>query len=216
MRQTAKNLHVAYMTIYNKFLWLSEKASEFHSLQKFTCKELQFDETESIEHTKLKPLSIAVAVTESYQILGIKVGSIPAKGRLAEISYKKYGPRINESSLKVKALLEEIQSQLLFNPVVIKSDQKPSYKNIVKKVFPKILYEQHLSRGNKEKRREMKYHKQEKKIFDPLFALNQRCAKFRDHIKRMARRSWCTTKRKDHLEKHFMLYIARNNDYCFC
>jgi hypothetical protein len=216
MRRTARNLKVSYMTVYRKFLWLSSQAEEFHLNQKFTPLEIQFDEMESIEHTKLKPLTIALAVTDHYQILGIKVGSIPAKGPLADISYKKYGPRLNESSLKTKELLLEVKSKLLCYPRILKSDQKPGYKQIAEEIFPEVSYEQHSSRGNKEKKREMKYQKLEKKIFDPLFALNQRCAKFRDHIKRLTRRSWCTTKRKDHLEKHLMLYIAYNNNYQFC
>src|SRR5437868_7677647 len=215
LRRTAKNLHLSYSTVYRKFLWLSERATEFHKNQKFVCHEIQFDETESLEHTKLKPLSVAIAVSGSYQILGVKVGSIPAKGLLAEISYKKYGPRVNESTVKVRELLLELKSRLLKEPEILKSDLKPGYKPLVTEIFPGLCYEQYLSRGNKEKRRELKYTKQEKKIFDPLFALNQRCAKLRDHVKRMTRRSWCTTKRKDHLEKHLMLYIASNNNYLF-
>ena len=35
------------------------------------------DESESIEHTKLKPLTIALAVSDDYKILGVKVGKIP-------------------------------------------------------------------------------------------------------------------------------------------
>lgn len=35
------------------------------------------DESESIEHIKLKPLTIALAVGDDYKILGVKVGKIP-------------------------------------------------------------------------------------------------------------------------------------------
>jgi len=212
---SARILKVKYTSVYKKFLWLSEKAAEYHGKQKFLVKELQFDEMESIEHTKLKPLTIALAVSENYKILGAKVGTIPAKGHLAQIAYKKYGPRENESTIKIKELLTELKPKLLTKPDLIKSDKKPSYSALAKELFKDIPYEQYLSRGNKEKKREMKYQKQEKKIFDPLFALNQRCAKLRADIKRLTRRSWCTTKKKEHLERHLMLYIAKNNQYAF-
>jgi transposase-like protein len=215
MRRTARLLKISYTTVYKKFLWLSERAHEFHSLQTFTCEELQFDEMESIEHTKLKPLTIALAVDEGYRILGAKVGSIPAKGLLADISLKKYGPRDNESTLKTTELFLELKSKLLCYPNLIKSDLKPSYGKLVRDHFPKVPYEPSLSRGNKEKLREQKHLKQEKQCFDPMFALNHRCAMLRADIKRLTRRSWCTTKLKEHLERHLHLYIAYNNSYRF-
>jgi len=212
---SARILKVKYTSAFKKFLWLTDKAKEYHDQQQFLVKELQFDEMESIEHTKLKPLTIALAVSEDYKILGAKVGTIPAKGPLSEIAYKKYGPRQNESTTKIKELLSELKPKLQSPPVLIKSDKKPSYSTIVKEIFNDTPYEQYLSRGNKEKKREMKYQKQEKAIFDPLFALNQRCAKLRADIKRLTRRSWCTTKKKEHLERHLILYIAHNNQYPF-
>jgi len=84
MRRTAKILSVSYMTVYQKFLWLSLEAKAYHQNQKFSASEIQFDETLSIEHTKLKPLSIAIAVSKEpdhkYKILDVKIGTIPAYG----------------------------------------------------------------------------------------------------------------------------------------
>ncbi|MFN8847881.1 MAG: hypothetical protein ACK5W9_13605, partial [Bdellovibrionales bacterium] len=75
------------------------------------------------------------------------------------------------------------------------------------------FHETHIARENKEKRRELKYTQLEKKIFDPIFATNQRMAKLRDHIKRLTRRSWCTTKKLINLENHVYLFMAENNGY---
>ena len=129
------------------------------------------------------------------------------------MSYKKYGYRKNESTLKTKELLSELVRQLKDPPKQIRSDAKPTYKALVKQFFPNTKYQQYLSRGNKEKRREQKYLSQEKHIHDPLFEINHICARLRDHIKRLARRSWCTTKHKDHLELALYLYIAKINKY---
>lgn len=215
LRQTARILKCSYRTVYLKFLWLGIYAKSFHFNQSFVADQIQFDEMESIEHTKLKPLTIALAVNEKYQILGASVGQIPAKGYLADISVKKYGRRCNESYSKIKELLLNIKTQIK-NPIKeISSDAKSSYKGLVKEIFPKVYYKQHIAQANKEKNREQKYLSTEKRKYDPLFKVNHMCARFRDHIKRLTRRSWCTTKKKEHLELAVYLYIAHTNKYKF-
>lgn len=213
LRRTAEKLNCHYQTVYKKFLWLSHKAEAAHRAQEFSIQELQFDEMESIEHTKLKPLTIALAVSEDYRILGVRVGSLPAKGHLSEISIKKYGPRENQSEKVIKELLQNLKVQAKGRSFIIKSDAKASYEKHVKRFYPEHPYQSFIARENKEKRRELKYTNQEKRVFDPLFAVNQRMAKLRGHIKRLTRRSWCTTKIQENLEKHLYLYIADNNGY---
>ena len=168
---------------------------------------------ESIEHTRLKPLTIALAVSDEYKILGVKVGMIPAKGHLSQISRQKYGPRPDQSSLVIRALFANLPIAPERKNFIIKSDSKPSYIALVRTAYPDQKHETHVARANKEKRREMKYTSFEKRILDPIFAINQRMGKFRDHIKRLTRRSWCTTKKIENLEKHIYLYIADNNKY---
>ena len=215
LRQTARLLNCNYKTVYLKFIWLAELAKAHHLNTKLFAQELQFDEMETIEHTKLKPLSIALAVNENYQILGASVSTISAKGNLSEISIKKYGPRVSNSRDKLKELLTQIKSQMSGSVEVIQSDKKPEYKGVVKSVFKSTKYIQHHAEMNKEKKREQKYLATEKHVFDPLFKVNHMCARFRDHIKRLTRRSWCTTKKQYHLELNIYLYIAFTNEYRF-
>jgi transposase-like protein len=215
LNRIAVNLNCDYKTVYRKFLWLSEKAKSYHQKQGFNIKELQFDEMFSIEHTKLKPLTIALAVSEDYRILGLRVGKIPAQGQLSEISRKKYGARDNDSEKALRCVLENLKAMVESKDFIIKSDAKPSYKKIVKDIFPDQTHQMFVAQENKEKRREMKYTSLEKKIFDPLFAVNQRMAKMRDHVKRLTRRSWCTTKKPENLERNLYLYVAFNNGYQF-
>jgi transposase-like protein len=171
LRETARVLKCSYKTVYLKFIWLGRRAKEFHLRQSFTINELQFDETYSIEHTKLKPLGIAIAVDDNYKIPNL--------------------------------------------PNIVKSDAKTEYKKVVQEIFPKAPYQVFSSSEFKEKKREQKYLSQEKRIFDPLFSINHVCARLRDHIKRLTRRSWCTTKVPEHLELNIYLYIAKNNKYSF-
>lgn len=213
LRRTAAKLGCHYETVYRKFLWLSFKAQQVHLKQEFVIEEFQIDEMESIEHTKLKPLTIGLAISSDYKILGVKVGTIPAKGHLSHISLLKYGRRENESDQVIEDILKNLRVVPKGLSFIIKSDSKPSYEKLIKAYFPEIQHLKYVAKEHKEKRRELKYTNLEKKIFDPLFAINQRMAKFRDHIKRLTRRSWCTTKLKENLEKHIYLYIADNNGY---
>ncbi len=48
--------------------------------------------------------------------------------------------------------------------------------------------------------------------FDPLFALNHTCAMFRDHLKRLSRRTWCTTKRASCLQDLLYVYAWFHNE----
>lgn len=77
---------------------------------------------ESIEHTKLKPLTLPLLVDQNQRILGISAGTIPTKGHLAEISRRKYGNRVSESSQLITNLLVDLPKNIA--PIVVKTDGK--------------------------------------------------------------------------------------------
>ena len=54
----------------------------------FQIMDIQFDELQTIEHTKLKPLSVAVAVSKREKNTGVSGIRMPATGHLAKISRK--------------------------------------------------------------------------------------------------------------------------------
>ncbi|MCE3011142.1 MAG: hypothetical protein LW875_11085 [Proteobacteria bacterium] len=210
LRRTAANLGVSYNLVYSRFLWLSQLAEQkqvqfLKQLSKTS--ELQLDEMESIEHTKLKPLTIPLLVDDQQRILGVACGCLPAKGYLAEISRKKYGIRSNQSEALIKELLQALPANI--TPLMIKSDGKPSYRALIKQRFPGSIHQTCVRKDPKT--REQLYLNLEKKRFDPMFALNQRCAKLRADINRLIRRSWSTTKKIENLKKHLMIYVCYNN-----
>lgn len=166
------------------------------------------DEMESIEHTKLKPLTIPLAVGSDYRILAMTVGKIGAKGLLADISKKKYGHRQNEKQAALKKLFSSLKMTLRHSPKVIRTDKSPFYQKLVKENFPHSKHETYSSRDHVRKKKEMLFLNHEKRVYDPLFPLNQRCAKLRQDIKRLSRRSWCTTKDPKNLETILNLYIS--------
>ena len=85
-----------YGACAREHLKLSQKTQEKVS-------DVVLDELESFEHTKLKPVTIGLAVeNKTRRILSVKVGRIAAKGHLATLSRKKYGHRTCERKLILK------------------------------------------------------------------------------------------------------------------
>lgn len=166
-----------------------------------------FDEMETFEHSKMKPLSIAVVVQEGTRlVIAAEVSQMPAKGLLAERSRRKYGRRRDDRPLALRSALAEARVALS-HLVTIKSDQSPRYPKYVAEVLPGILHETFKGRrGCVVGQGELKAGG-----FDPLFALNHSCASFRDDLKRLTRRTWCTTKRADRLQALLDLSICFHN-----
>ena len=169
--------------------------------------DIVFDEMETFEHTKLKPITIPLAVeNKSRKILALSVGRIAAKGPLAPISRKKYGLRKCERKRALRSLFIQLES--LSTPCSrMTSDESRHYPPMVKTYFKNC--EHRTYKGRKPAiigQGEMK-----KGGFDPLFSLNQTAAMFRDNIKRLARRTWCTTKRLDRLLDFLHLYAFYHN-----
>jgi len=177
------------------------------NLEKEKAKSVEFDDLETFEHTKCKPLSITLAVeTKSRRILGFEVSSMPSNGPLAAFSRRKYGYRKDERAKGRRKLFKAIRP-LIADGATIKSDSNPHYKRDVKRYFPDCRYRQFEGkRGSSGGQGELK-----KVKFDPLFSLNHTCAKFRADINRLFRKTWCTTKRADRLFMHLAIYAEFHN-----
>lgn len=168
---------------------------------------IEFDDLETFEHTKCKPISVTLAVESgSRRILGIEASSMPAKGLLVKRA-RKYGPRADERPLGRRRLFERI-GPLIVEGAVVKSDSNPHYVEDVKRHFPSSLHRRYLGkRGSIGGQGELK-----KVKFDPLFSLNHTCAMLRAHVNRLFRKTWNTTKDIDRLQDHLMIYAAYHNE----
>lgn len=176
------------------------------SLPKVHC--LEFDDLETYEHTKCKPLSVTLAVEhKTRRILGFTVSRMPAKGRLAVKSRKLYGARPDERAFGREKLFNEIKPYIAPG-ALIKSDQNPHYPRDVRRHFPgcsHIAYKgrKPASAGQGELK---------EGVFDPLFSLNHTFAKMRADISRLIRETWTTTKRPDKLYFHIALMAVFHNE----
>jgi transposase-like protein len=67
-----------------------------------------FDDMETFEHSKCKPISITLAVAASTrQIVAVKASEMRAKGLLSKIAKKRYGPRKDHRSKALRKVLGE-------------------------------------------------------------------------------------------------------------
>jgi hypothetical protein len=168
---------------------------------------VEFDDLETIEHTKLKPVSVIMMVEQgSRRILGFEVAKMPAKGRLAALSRKKYGPRPDQRPQARRRLFARVKP-FVHERAKLKFDQSFHYPKDVKTYFPSCEYETFKGR------RACVAGQGELKVggFDPIFSINHSFASLRANINRLIRRTWCTTKRVDRLRAHLFLYVAYHN-----
>src|SRR5690606_34355024 len=115
LRECARTFRVSRTTVSRKIFFLGIQAQKwlrrFQRAQYIT--ELQFDDMESFEHTKLKPLSITLADQKRTRlILGFEISRMPAKGLLTKKSLKKYGKRVDERKRKRRRLFKKIKSSI--------------------------------------------------------------------------------------------------------
>jgi transposase-like protein len=210
-RRCAEILHLNRTTVVRKFLFLALEAEFFlrkHNLERPLAHTIEFDDLESIEHAKLKPLSVTLAVEMgSRRILAIAVSRMAAKGLLAKKGREKYGKRVDERAEGREKVFRELKA-IVAEKVVIKSDENPHYEADVKRHFPQSLHLRYKGkRGSLSGQGELK-----KTRFDPIFSLNHTCAMLRANINRLFRKTWCTTKRSDRLYRHLVLYAQFHNE----
>lgn len=209
-RRLARVMRINRKTVVRKFLFLGLCAYQIfleHRRQQSPSEEIEFDDLETFEHSKLKPLSVTMAVeTQTRRILGFRVAKMPAKGHLVQRAFKKYGKRQDQRKSQRQALFRELRPYLK-SQVVIKSDENPHYGPCVRKYFPKSLHQVYKGRrGCVVGQGELKAGG-----FDPLFSLNHSFAMLRANINRLFRRTWNTTKKPERLAIHIMLYTLYHN-----
>jgi transposase-like protein len=215
-RSAGRMLGLNKNTVAKKFSFLgdwarlkNERYLERYLYENQLFKLIQFDELQTIEHTKLKPLAVPLAVCgRKRKILGFEVSSMPATGLLAEISREKYGVRPDHRQKGLDSLFEGLKTKV-HQEAHFTSDQHSFYPKALKKHFPKAVHRQMKGREScVAGQGELK-----KVVFDPLFSLNHTCAMMRAHINRLIRKTWCTTKDPKRLSDHIAMYVYYHNRY---
>lgn len=209
-RRLALVLAVNRKTIVRKFIFLGVNAHLYLGLDRLRYAKssvVEFDDLETFEHSKMKPLSVIMAVeSKTRRILGFRVARMPAKGLLVKRALKKYGPRKDCRKKAREELFAELTTHVSQN-AIFKSDQNPHYPSSIKRHFPTASH--FTTKG----RRGCVVGQGELKAggFDPLFTLNHTFAMFRANINRLFRRTWNTTKKPERLDLHIAIYALMHN-----
>ena len=168
---------------------------------------VQFDELISFEHTKMKPLSIAViSDADRWRILDVQVSTLPASGLLAKKAREKYGFRPDTSETgRTRMMARSVSS--IHAKARVSTDKHAAYPALIKRFLPKATHIRHLgAKGAVVGQGELK-----QLGFDPLFCINHQFASHRAGLSRLARRTWCTTKNVERLKDHLMIYLDYYN-----
>jgi len=206
MRRVAKHIGIDRKTVARKLQYLAEQAREAHTTALASpgikTEYVQFDEMETYEVSKLKPLSIALAVrAKTGQILGAKVAEMNCHGKTASASVRKYGRRTDGRMRATKSVLGNVV-KVSKAKLTIATDKKQAYRTIIKQVLPGARHDVYASRTTVS-------------TADPLFRLNHTCAKIRADLSRMSRKTWSASKKATALQDNLDVYVAYNNGYPF-
>ena len=215
MRRTAKLVGVKPDTVARSMKRLGREALKEHRAwieQTFgntPIEEFDFDEMETHEHTKMKPLSVPMAVdSKTRKILGFSVAQMAPRAVHWDAAQKKYGPRSDRRADGLQQMLRWF-SGYLAPEVIAHSDAATRYPIALEKAAPEVKFEHRQSisrRACVAGQGELK-----KGGYDPLFEINHSCAMVRANVSRMIRRTWNTTKRRTRLWLHLALYIRFHN-----
>ena len=207
LRRSAHLLGVSRGTVEKKLPFLASRCRRLNDrhLNSLAGRihNIQIDDLITKENSKLKPLSISIAVDENRRtILALEVSQIPAFGHLARHAVKKYGARRDEHSQGLNRMFKRI-APLLVSEVLVKSDEHTSYPSFISAFLPKAKHQQFKSeRGCVVGQGELK-----KVGFDPLFIVNHTCATLRANVNRLFRKTWCTTKEPQRLQDHLDIFM---------
>ena len=211
-RRAAKILGVNRKTVVRHFRFIAvqkrlEQEKWLKHYEKSPLEQVQFDDLETSEHTKCKPLSVALAIDpKTRKILNYQVSQMPAKGHLVRIAFKKYGYREDLRGEAWARMMEELVP-IVSKRAVFTSDENPHYPRFIKKYHPEASHVQIKGgRGAITGQGELK-----KLKYDPIFALNHTCAMLRANMNRLFRKTWCTTKNQQGLKDHLALFVSYFN-----
>jgi transposase-like protein len=210
MRECARVLKLNKKTVVRKLLHMGPRAQlrlEKLNANRLKATVVEFDDLETFEHTKCKPLAVSLMVeSRSRWVLGYEVAQMSAKGLLTAKALKKYGKRKDERAKARKKLFARVKNYI--HPhVLFKTDENPYYEKDVKTFFSQAVHVTYKGRKSSlGGQGELK-----KTVFDPIFSINHTCAVFRYRTSRLIRKTWNTTKKKERLNLHLALIILHHN-----
>jgi hypothetical protein len=165
------------------------------------------DEEETYECASIRPLTMPVLIErQTWFVVATAVGSIrrlapagTARRRRQDREERQNGPRPDQSSECVRAVLDDLARKVPHGNLTLHTDQKASYATLARDVFGERLA--HVTTAGTRIR----------DTHNPLFPINTTLAMTRDNCGRLRRRSWLVTKKAERLQDHLSLFVGYRN-----
>ncbi len=211
-RRAAAILGVHRGTVADKARRMADRALAIHGRRLadggLRASLIQFDEMQTFLHTRLKPVTVAVAATGGGEIVAVDVAPISPFGSMVHRARRKYPEWRDGRRAAQESVLREV-GRCAEPGAEIRTDASRHYRPLVERHAPGARLVQHISPGNRD-------HHEENPAsggHDPMFALNHLFATLRQDLSRLGRSTWATTKSLEGLLNHLMLYVAWRNEY---
>jgi len=152
MRRTALVVGVSRTTIERKTTWLANRARSIHNKRladgELKTSLVQFDELQTFEHTRLKPVSVAVAIrAKTGEIIDIDVAMMSSFGAMVRRTRELY-PYWHEARKGARESVFRSVAKCAKPGITIRTDKDRRYPPIINRLVPDARIEQHLSPGS--------------------------------------------------------------------
>ena len=210
LRQSGRWLKLTISSVQRKMRKLARTCRGLH---RNLCRELPrgrtylLDEEETFEAASIRPLTMPLVIErKTWFVVAAAVGPIrrlaragTRRRRLQERDEQLRGRRRDRSRACVRLVLRRLAQLAGDAPLVLRTDEKPSYRSIARRIFGARL--QHETTSGSRPRT----------TSNPLFAINTTMAMTRDNCGRLRRRSWLVSQRGRCLRRHLHIFVAYRN-----
>ena len=199
LRAIARAEKINFKTVVRYFLENSEvsKSKTTKALDKGSIytSYIQFDELETFEHTKKKPLGVQVSIRwKTGEIISTKVCKIPVKALSVSKSYiEKWNKNIDRKDALI-SLFQDTKKSFKKDYCLLAGDSAPLPLKVANDLF------------QDDKNIQVHNSKERNKRIDLVFL------KMRQDISRLRRKTLATTKKRDNLQRHLDLYTDYHNE----
>jgi hypothetical protein len=215
-RQAARILHVNRKTIERRLRRWGPALKEYHERQLERVRlrgglggTWTLDEQETFEHDRrLAPVTLPILIQwRTYFVLHAETAPLPARGNLSrfdegrkKIREERFGRRRNGSAEAVTRCFEAWRRVHDGRLAHLITDRKSTYPGLFKRSFVHC-FGSHVRIASTDTRNHG----------NPLFPINHTLAMLREHVSRLARRTWAASKLRERLELHLWIWIAWRN-----
>ncbi len=165
------------------------------------------DEEETYEAASIRRVGVAVLIEQQHWfVVATEAGPLrrlakpgSARRRWQDNDERRHGKRPDESSRCVRTVLQALRDKVGDRPIVLRTDQKPSYGRLARQVFGDGVHHERTSG------------KDPRTPNNPLFPINTMLTMGRDLVGALRRQSWLVGKKYQKLATRLAIFVVTRN-----